>query len=404
MKISYAPVFTRIAPLAVLCALAVSSLHVRAAEIGGFEVSGSGFATLGVGAMLGGSDVSVNDYNCPCFASDYAQAGVYDGRSGLQWKPDSKLGLQGSISFDERRYSLTAQAVARGARDGKINLEWVYASARLTDALTLQVGRKRLPMFYYSDTQDIGYTLPWTHLPPQLYGWEAVNYNGGSLRWQGDIGEWSTSAEFLAGQEKKEDSGYWKIYNGRRSRTDIRWDDIFGANVTVNRDWLEARLVYIQSKNAQRYVTGVWDPELGDYDDSGSSEYGEAFPQRIYGLAINIDYENWLVRSEMIYIRHPGLNYADSAQILGAGYRWGKWTPMLTFSNYHSVPVAVDGEPAPGTAMEKHYTVSATLRYDLGSNSALKVQYDDQRSRSGPDYPYQYGDARLLTVAWDVVF
>lgn len=388
----------------IACALALLPASAAAFDAGGFEFSGSGFFTGSAGYMLGGSDVAVNDYNCPCFASDYAQAGVYDGRGGLQWKPDTKLGLQGSIAYDNRRYMLTGQAVSRGARDGKVDLEWVYGSVRLSDQLTLQVGRKRLPMFYYSDTQDVGYALPWTHLPPQLYGWEAVNYNGGSLSYQDDWGAYSAAIEVMAGQEKKKDSGYWKIYNGRQSRTDIRWDDILGATLTLSRDWLETRLVYIQSKNAQRYVTGVWDPELGGYDDSAMDDFGEAFPQRIYGLAVNIDYNNWLLRSEMIYIRHPGLNYNDSAQILAGGYRYGKWQPMLTFSNYHSVPVAVDGEPAQGTAMEKHYTVSATLRYELDNRSALKVQYDHQNSRSGPDYAYQYGDARLLSVTWDIVF
>lgn len=388
--------------LASLLALATPAAH--AIEAGPFELNGSGFLTLGVGSMLGGTHTQVNDYDCPCFTSDYAQAGNYDNGDMLQWKPDTKLGLQGSIALDNKRYMLTGQIVSRGARDGKVNLEWLYATIRATDHLTLQLGRKRLPQFYYSDTQDIGLALPWTHLPPQLYGWEAVNYNGGSVRYEDDIGSWSLAGEFIAGRENLEDSGYWKIYNGRRSRTDIKWNNILGVNLTAQRDWFETRLVYIQSRNSLRYVTGVWNDAVGNYDDSAMADYGPSFRQRIYGIAVNIDYNNWLLRSEAIYIKHPGLNYSDSSQILAAGYRFGKWQPLLTFSNYHAVPVAVDGDPAPGTAMEKHYTISATLRYDMTSSSAFKLQYDSQHSRSGPDYPYQYGDAQLLTLTYDQVF
>lgn len=385
--------------IALAGALVLLAARAQAVELAGLEFNGSGFVTLGVGSMLGGSKGNVNDFDCPCFTSDYAQGGVYDNGDSLQWKPDSKLGLQGSVSFANKRYMLTAQVVSRGARDGKVDLEWLYASLRANDQITLQLGRKRLPMFYYSDTQDVGLALPWTHLPPQLYGWEAVNYNGASLSYQDDWGSWSSAVEVFAGKETKKDSGYWKIYNGRQSRTDVKWSNIFGSTLTLQRDWLEARLVYLQSKNSQRYVTDSYDGET-----LASDRYGDNIWQRIYGLAVNVDYQSWLLRSEFIYIKHPGSYYSDSAQIVAAGYRWGKWQPMLTYSNYHAVAVSVDGEPAESNAMEAHYTTSLTLRYEVDASSAVKVQYDDQRSRGGPEYAYDYGDAQLLTVTYDRVF
>ena len=203
----------------------VSSVHAE--QIGGIEYSGSGFLTVAVGKMLGGTHANVEDYNCPCFISDYAQAGVYDGRSSLQWKPDSKLGLQGSASY--YNYSVTAQVVARGAT-GTADLEWLYGSYNVNDKITLQVGRKRLPMFYYSDVQDLGIALPWTHLPPGPYGWEAVNYNGVNVRYQDRWNNWSAPANLLAGNESNKDSGYWKIYNGRQSQTSIKWSNIIGGD------------------------------------------------------------------------------------------------------------------------------------------------------------------------------
>lgn len=388
--------------------LALSSPAARSQERGAAEFSGSGFLTLGFGRMLGGTRGKVADYDCPCFIADYAQAGVYDGRSSLQWKPDSKLGLQGSVTFPERRLSLTTQVVARGARNGKADLEWLYASYRATDSVTVQAGRKRLPMFYYSDTQDVGLAMPWTHLPPQLYGWDAVNYNGVNVMVQQPLGSWSAAINLLYGNEAFRDSGYWKIYNGRQSRTDVRWKNIVGGDLSLQKGWLELRLVFLQSDTQTRInAPGVWDPATGSYDPAtidGDWSPQPAFKQRIHGVALNADPGSWLLRSELIRIDRPGQGFRDYAAIVGIGHRFGNWQPMLTYSRYWGK--AVDGRlaPADDSALEGHATVALTLRYDLTASSAVKVQYDRQNDRSGPNWPTNYGNARLLSFSYDMVF
>lgn len=404
------------APLlaAISTALCCCPALAQAMELGGVDLAGSGFLTLGVGKMLGGTKGEGSDFKKPFFVSDYAQAGIYDGNSSLQWQPDSKLGLQGSAIFPGKRFSVTGQLVSRGARNGAVNLEWLYASYKLNDNFTLQAGRKRIPMFYYSDTQDIGFALPWTHLPPQLYGWDAVNYNGVNLAYRGMWGEWASAINLLAGNESKKESGYWKVYRGKHNRTDIKWDDILGGDITLSKDWLETRFVYIQSKMRQKNVSGTWDPLTDTYDpataDSGFTS--PAGSQQIFGLTFNFDYENFLLRSEFITIDHKkDMGYKDFAQIFGVGYRFGKWTPMLTVSNYRSQAILSVGSDPDG--QEAHRTTSLTLRYDLSTSSALKIQYDSQKDRSGPNYTLdgsgavmtnRFGDARLLTLTYDMVF
>ncbi|MFA7242066.1 MAG: hypothetical protein WC091_18280 [Sulfuricellaceae bacterium] len=388
--------------LALLGALA-TAVYSHAGEVNGIDFSGSGFLTLGAGKMMGGAHNNVSDYNCPCFIGDYAQAGVYQGDKEFQWKPDSKLGVQGTAAFDNRRYSITAQAVARGARDGAVNLEWLYGSYKLNDKITFQAGRKRLPMFYYSDTQDIGVALPWAHLPPQLYGWEAVNYNGVNMMYQDQWDGWSTTANLLAGKETYKDSGYWKIYNGSQNRTDVKWSNILGGDLTLSKDWLETRLVYIQSDTQTKNVNGTWDAATLSYDPGFiETEFGPAAKQQIYGIAINADYMNWLVRTEFIHINRPGLNFKDFAQIVGVGYRLGKWQPMLTWSRYKGTAVVDQGGDPEG--QEGHATTALSLRYDLTTSSAVKMQIDSQRDQSGPNWAPNYGDARLLTFTYDMVF
>lgn len=384
--------------------LMVIAPFTQAAEVGAIDFKGSGFMTLGIGKMLGGTQNNVSDYTCPCFISDYAQAGVFEGQGGMQFKPDSKLGLQGSASFDNQRLSITAQAVARGARNGSVNLEWLYGSYKLNEKITFQAGRKRLPMFYYSDVQDIGVALPWVHLPLGPYGWEAVNYNGINMMYQDQWSDWSATANLLAGSESKKDSGYWKIYNGRQSHSDIKWANIMGGDLTLLKDWFESRLVYIQSDTQQNYADVIWDPNTQTYGPASGSIYPPA-KQQIYGLTVNTDYQNWLLRTEFIHINHPGLGYKDFAQLLGVGYHYGKWQPMATWSRYKGttvIDVLLPGVLPVSPNMQQ--TISLTLRYDLTTSSALKAQYDSQTDHSDPAYTPNYGNSRLLTFTYDVVF
>lgn len=401
-------------PLAIALASIVLGCPVmaQAVEVGGIDLSGSGFATIGLGHMLGGTSGSVSDYRKPVFVSDYAQGGVYEGKGGLQWKPDSKVGVQGVATFPDRRFSVTGQLVSRGAREGAVNLEWLYASFKVNDNFTIQAGRKRIPMFYYSDTQDIGVALPWTHLPPQLYGWEVVNYNGVNLAYRSQVAGWDVGTNLLAGNESKDRSGYWKVYRGRNNRTDVRWDNILGGDVSLAKDWFETRLVYLQSKVRQRNMSGSLDtdptsPTYGAYVGGESAFSSPDGKQRIYGATFNVDYENFLVRSEFIRIAHNDvMGYTDRAQILALGYRLGKWTPMWTVSNYRSQADISAGSDPDG--QEAHRTQSLTLRYDLTTSSALKVQLDVQKDRSGPNYTVdgynRFGNARLLSATYDVVF
>jgi hypothetical protein len=389
--------------MALLGALAAANSSY-AAEGSGIEYTGSGFMTIGVGKMLGGTKNNVSDYNCPCFIADYAQGGIYDDRSSLQWRPDSKVGVQGSASRDN--LSLTAQVVARGADIGSVDMEWLYAGYKLNDKVTIQAGRKRLPMFYYSDVQDVGVALPWTHLPPGPYGWEVVNYNGVNVAYQDKFGDWSASANLLAGSESNKNSGYFKVYGyGRQSRSDAKWTNIVGGNLTLTRDWLETRVVYIQSNTEENLVSSGWD---GQAYTVAPGPINPPAKQQIYGLTVNGDYKNWLLRTEFIYMNHPGLGWKDFAQLVGVGYHYGEWQPLATWSRYKGTTVT-DGLLPTATPFPPNMqqTISLTLRYDLTTSSDLKVQYDSQSDHSSPAYTalgYNYGNSRLLTFTYDMVF
>ncbi len=385
-----------------MSALVAASSHAQ--EGGGVEYSGSGFLTVAAGKMLSGTRGNVGGYDCPCYVSDYAQGAIYDGRGGLQFAPDSKLGLQGSAAFDDNRFSVTAQVVSRAAKDGRLDLEWLYASYKLTSKVTLQAGRQRLPMFYYSDAQDIGFALPWTHLPTWLYGWQIVNYNGAKIRYADQFSDWSANASLFTGDERRKDSDYWKVYgNGRDSVTNVNWTNIVGADLTLAKGWFESRIVYIQAHTQDQAVSNTFDFANNTYDLQPTP--APVAKQRIYGLTLKADYLDWLLYGEFIHIDHPGLTYRDFAQSVAVGYRYGSWLPMVTWGHYRGVVVKSGVLPgAPASTANSQETYSLSLRYDLTISSDLKVQYDITSDHSDPGFAPRYGSSNLLTFAYDRVF
>lgn len=365
--------------LALLCTLTLASLSAHAVEF-----NGSGFLTLAAGKML---DSNQDD---AYFVADYGQAGIYEEGDGWKVGPDSKLGLQGSVVFNPQ-WSATGQIVARGARDGKVNLEWLYGTYKASDKVTLQFGQKRLPLFYYSESQDVGFTLPWIRLPPEMYGWDVVNFQGANLIYRDRWGDWNATAQLALGNEERKDNPYQEIYAGRNTRTDEEWSNIVSADLTLSGDILETRFSYMHSDWA------TWDPsdKANSYSDNG----GQSF----YSVAAMIDKDDWLIRSELSYVDRPGADEEDWAAMLGVGYRFGKWLPMVTWGRFQGNYID------PATPDERWYALMLSLRYDLSDSSAIKVQYDIFHDKSdagitGYNTSERYGNSRMLTIAYDMVF
>lgn len=383
--------------------LAFSASGVLADETSPFKFSGSGFLTVAAGKIIGEGDKrDVAGWDCPCFVSDYAQGGVYeDGKTSL--KPDSKLGLQGTMKVG-KDFSLTGQGVFRGARDGKANLEWVYAGYDVSRKFTVQVGRKRLPLLYYSESQDVGVTYPWAHLPPQVYGWEIVNYNGANLLYRDQFGSWSSTANVFAGSETHKDNGYWKIYNGKKSKTNAKWDKIAGAEWVLSKDWFETRIGYIQSFYQNQTTHDADGAAVIDDENAGTSTAWseKTEKQKIYALSFSVEHDHLVAKADYLYMNREVVNEHDISKMIGVGYRFGKWLPFISWADYQfGIPNPVGDEWGEG-----HAVTSFVLRYDLTPTSDVKLQFDRWKDHSNPNYRSElpYGNSKLLTVAYDMVF
>ncbi|MFZ6753054.1 hypothetical protein ACO0KY_06715 [Undibacterium sp. Dicai25W] len=328
-------------------------------------------------ANYAGSPV-INGTSCPCYTADWSNAGVYNNSFSLQ--QESRAGIQASYALT-KDFIVTGQVVVRGT-DSTPNVQWAYASYKLNNEWEIQVGRKRIPLYFYSDFQDIGVSYPWVSPPPELYGWEVTNYNGASIRYRTSVGDNNLAFTAFGGREKANDSLYEKLnYTGR---TDVTWSNILGADAQLERGPLTVRGVYVQ---ADVHVVNA----LNALDSSAKLE--------AYGVAANLDLDDWFILSELTQLKrtftNAGYTVTAPAYTIGAGYRYGSWTPFINYASYKE-----KSSDLTQYQPQSYKRTSATLRYDIDAKSAVKVQLDKNQ-----DVTNNYGgNVNVFRISYDRLF
>ncbi|MCV2359849.1 porin [Paucibacter sp. TC2R-5] len=371
------------------------ALLFAAGSASAIDYSYSGFANVTAGRVFSGGGLNIGYPNpdtwskCPsCYVADFSHGSVYE--TSWTLKPESRAGLQGTVNFTSD-FSFTGQLMARHAAEkAKLDIEWAFLSYNLSPKFTLQAGRKRLPLFYYSDFQDVSFAYNWVRVPPDVYGWAVVNYNGANITYRDDIAGWAVKSNAYAGQEHSKDNPIGKLE--RPERQDISWDNMMGIDLELNRDWFTARFSYNKSK--QRSV--AWLPEGKVQTSPDPAVYGESSPQTFSSAAFNIDLDNWVGRSEFSRVTRTPARGSYRGYMIGGGYRIGNFLPMLTISQLKAFS---SGDAS--KHVETDSNIGVTLRYQLNDSSSLKLQVD--RSRwdflDGTD-SYR----KLVTVSYDMIF
>lgn len=369
----------------------------------GVESTFSGFAQITAGQVLkgdptpnqgvGGVPYTISakpgfSYQCPCFVSNYEYAGMYEYHK-TDLAQESLAGIQGNFKFTPE-FSTTVQAVARGT-DSSLSLDWAYASYKVSDSLTVQAGRKRLPLYYYSDYMYVGYAYPWLRPAQDLYGWQIYSYDGANILYTGNVGDWAlTGNAWVGSRHTKDNALLGKLYYG--SQIDERWKKMVGGYLDVSNDYLTMRAVYMHTV-VERFAVnnGVRTLVMSDADGNPTNDVGQAF----YGLSFNVDYKDWIVRSELNYINRPSVKNTFTAQSYSAGRKFDAHTFMLSWSQFRERAAYWPN----GT--ERHTTKSLSYRWDFTGSQAIKVQFDRVKDESKFLFS---GNADVLAVSWQTVF
>ena len=372
--------------IALLCSTSLILLYPASQAQAEITYNFNGFGTVAVGKVISGdvAEESYVSYQCPCFITDYNNGGIYQDDDGWRFDQESRLGVQLNVNFTDK-LSFVTQVMAR-AVDSELSLEWAYLSYQLSDKFTLQAGRKRIPLYFYSEFQDVGFAYNWLRPPQTLYGWEASNYNGANIRYSDTLRDWSLTANLYAGKETVDDAPYNDLYDVVSQ--DSKWDKIRGVDIELNRDWFTARLIYMTSENSTT-----------ERPDSNAF-YSPPTDQTVIGLSLNADFGDWFILSEMNVNKREdkadGLTVRSPASMVAVGYRTGKWTPFVSWSRFWDKSNNLElYEP------ERFTDTSFTLRYDLSNNSALKAQINRLQDKSLYNF---VGDSTVFAMSYDFIF
>ncbi|PHV04445.1 hypothetical protein CSQ96_25890 [Janthinobacterium sp. BJB412] len=385
-----------------IMAWAIASLAAGSAAAIDLTEDGSlkltGFYNLTAGKVLSGSAQggsapwSYQQWQCPCTMQGWEYTSVYQKSEGWQVDQESLVGVQIKKEFSPT-LSATAQLVARAHnpnRGSRPTVDWAYLTWQPSadSAWTFQAGQFRIPLYYYSDYLYIGYAYPWVRPAPDVYGWPIYAYQGANASYRTQLGasDWAATFHVWAGEYTQKNDAYdTLIYY--TTPTHESWKNIVGGSVTANNGVVDVRAMTMWYKDS------TWQDAPG----GGRTMLVDNQGTRIMGLSANMDYKNWLIKSEVDRYEQvdaaKGINNIYKYALVGVGYQYGAWTPMYTFSRYRTVTEPIEGRN----------TQYLSLRWDFRKNTALKLQYDVSKDKSHYSYPF-FGDSKLLSVSLQGIF
>lgn len=336
----------------------------------GDQVSLTGFGTIGA---------AVTDTDDAQFRTALQQARGAD--KTADFGVDSRLGLQANAKFNDI-FSMTGQLLVSRRIAKSASLEWLYGEAKLPAGFTAKLGRMVLPTFMISDSRSVGYAAHWLRAPQEVYlVYPASSFDGGQVTYQRDLGPVNLTAQFSAGKATSTIS-------------------IFGAQGRVDLD-------RIRSANLQ-IETGPWQARLG-YTTADAPPRGLPLPplkDKFTGAGLQYDDGRAIVLSEYVMRRQdsPAGGVLDSdSWYISAGWRFGKFTPYVTYSVLKPKGVAYGT-----TASDK--STALGMRWDALNNVAVKAQVQTTESSAlsfvngSPAFMVGRPNVQVLSLAVDFVF
>lgn len=173
--------------------LAVASLTVASAPALAFDVSFSGFGTLGFAE-------SNRPYTYWRFIDDHGT-----------FKRDSVLGLQADAKLVDgvgATVQLKGAPATASDRRYQATVSWAFVSYRPANDWLFRAGKQRIPFYLYSETVDVGTTYEFARLPTEMY----------SLAPSNDFTGLSAGKNWTIGGGELSLDGYWG-----ESRNDFRF-------------------------------------------------------------------------------------------------------------------------------------------------------------------------------------
>ena len=341
---------------------------------------------------------------------------------------DTKLGVQVNAKLN-KMFSATMQVLSKQNGDGsyKPELEWAFAKAQFSPALSVRVGRMGGAFFAVSDFRDVGYANTWLRPPQDVYGQVPVSHiDGGDVNYQTNLGSATLNLQVYAGKSKA-------VFEG----VDVSMDGMIGFSASVELDGgITLRAGYVDGKltvdsSSLKTLVGL----LLKVPVPGAAAVGKQMDATdkkatFTGFGVTLDRDNWLAMAEYTMRRTESYVPDTDGWYATLGYRLGKFTPYVTISDLTQKSSNVDnkipaGVPIPGVAPDLKALVDGTLRsqsnqqktnavgvrWDAYRNVAVKGQYEQIKtdgpglfSSPTPAFTAGKNTVNVYSVAVDFVF
>ena len=355
---------------------ACACAHAGIGDSGNLSISG--FGTLGV-AESNSNQAQFARYNQAEGVGDQARIGL-----------DTNLGLQASYALDDR-LSGTVQILSRKNTSPTFttDLTWAFLKYKVSDELSVRVGRVALPVFMISDYQNVGYANTMMRPPVEMYAQAPIESGDGvDFNYQHALGDTNLGVQGVLGVSRG------KLFLVSTGTVATYRAPVRGLSVTADRGPLTLRASYLSAAMSSNDITPV-NTLVSTLTNVGFGQLGQdiavADKKVVFGaLGATLDWNNIVVQSEYgqrrakdkVYIPDTNSWYAM------AGYRIGKVLP------YYSHAVAKDagssitlpaGFPASGALANvvrgallapEQNSDTLGLRWDFAKSADLKLQLD----------------------------
>jgi len=406
------------------CALALCSVSAIA------EVSFSGYGSIVAGKVISGE---VDPSGKKEFQVDFYDYAFYT--EDLDFEQESMVAVQLRTDIAEK-LSATIQVVAKGADGWSPDVDWAYLTYQVGDNGSLMLGRRMLPMYYFSEYMEVGYAYPWLRPPANLYWWEITQFNGATYSHSFLLDDWSVTASLFGGRETQRDiksHDFWRNRGGYyfppagtyiAGTADVTWSKILGTNVTVSNDWIDIRASYFRT----HYNTTAEVLFFDEIDTNGDGVTDVVVERRTHPDGTPIISGDWpLTDFDLDFIGLGGsftfqyvtllfdYNYVTYDDGYGSRfptyyvslvYNHDTWQPYVGLSKA-KLKLTKDWEGFGTGDAEEHQIVTLGLRYNFASNASAKLEFNkftDQGDRPGwYDFSY-HNNASLISAGIDFVF
>jgi hypothetical protein len=337
----------------------------------GQDVTLSGFGTLG--------EVH-SDYRQADFTGNFLQPSGAGYSRSWSATPDSNLGAQADVKIVDGLTGVV-QVISHYGADGNYepDLEWANIKYAITSDLAVRVGRTLLPTYERSDSENVGYTLPWVRLPNEIrYSNSATHSDGIDVLYRVTMGAVIQDLQLQFGRTSEEFPG--AVFDGKNLV--VLSDTLRYGDTSVHLAYQSMKYTYAGMPPAQF---------------------------RLASAGITYDPGTWFVTGDSDYAHYDF--FGDFfAWYLSGGLRFGQFTPYAIYSTEHA-PSTVP--PSGLVSLGNERTVSAGVRWDFAKNLDFKLQLQ-QVTIESLDAPASFtnlqpgariGDkVNVISLALDFVF